>query len=1588
MLKRKILSQWIIVPLILLLGLCGFMASPAYAGNAPSTYVLVQCDSSGVVTNNTAITGVNLPITFDTSGNFYVNSVDVAIFTGSTLVKELDGFTSTNLHIGLGGVTNYDYDAATPVVYGIKFRVHYGVVGQGAQDITEDWQRSGLYFEVVPASSPTHSSNTGIQVNNGGSSVVTGVDNTSGSLSVTVVNSTTAGTLKSDITSTDGSAQAYAVTTSSGEPVNDSTALVTGNKLTVTAADNSTTATYIVTVAAVNTAPIQLATRSGISWDGSTPGKAEWNAVSNASGYSVQLEKGGNNQGSAVSVGAGTEYYNFTTDITTAGSGSYTFTVTAVGDGTNYSDSAESVASSVYNYTAPAVQLTTPSGLSWDGNMPGKAEWNAVSNASGYSVQLKNGGTNQGSAVSVGAGTESYNFTTEIAAAGSGGYTFTVTAVGDGTNYSDSAESVASSVYNYVAQTAPPFVAVTGITGVPTTATVGTQLPLTGTVNPSDATNQNIIWSVNNNASTTEATISGNANTLSATGAGTVVVTATIVDGATATTNYTQDFNITVTAPPPTACTVTFNSNGGSEVASQTVNYNNAAAKPSDPTKTGYTFVGWYTDSALTKAFDFGTPITGDITLYAMWSANICTVTFNSNGGSEVANQAVNYNNTAAQPSDPTRPDYVFAGWYTDSGLNTPFDFGTKITGNITLYARWSPPWQTVGSAGFSAGGAHYTSIAIDSSGTPYAVYQDEGNSYKATVMKYAEGSWQTVGNAGFSADKANYTSMAIDSSGTPYVVYSDVGNSGYGGNSGNATVKKMMFNSGTDGGTIPINDGNKNLTVGADGTTVAFTPDTLATVGSSLVSLTVTNGVHGTRLDLWGISQPTPSGGMLSSPLPQTSVSSALKLGGSIATPVNVLVQISEGTTVSAPPGSGWDGTINTPTVQSVDSVAAPNKNGAIAQVDSVIEIGFGDVPLTFSHAVRIRIPGQAGKKVGYVRNGIFYPITTVLSADDQSTADSTLGPGQDGYINVGPDLVIWTKHFTKFVTYTETPADNGGGHSNGGGGGSYSPPSTSTTVTGSVLNGSNGAQVSSFTATVTTDSNGNSTVSMQAADVVALKGPDGTSGSMFGDLSHLALTSNGGSPITLGADGTLSIGNLAKGTDNTYDIVYDLGSGQKIAIGTMEVKIDSSGNVTLTVTLIDPYGIITDAATGKALAGVKVTLYYADTARNKTAGKTPDTVVTLPGITGFKPNNNQDPQTSDVNGAYGFMVFPNTDYYIAASKDGYDQYTSPTISVDKEIVHWDFKMSPTTSGVTRLAGQSRVDTALAIAKAEYSGKVANVVLATADNYPDALAGSVLAYKLKAPILLVGSSGADQEKVLDYMKANLDPSGNVYILGGTAVVSADMQTQIQDEGFQNITRLGGTDRYATSVQIAEAEGVASGTPVVLVSGENYPDALSVSSAAAVNQYPVLLVSKDGISDLVKQEIAKINPSKVYIIGLEGVISKAVEDQIVQTINIDKSNIVRIGGADRFATSLAVDKYFNLQGNIACVATGNDFPDALAGSVYAASHEAPILLVDKSLTDEQIAYLKASKAAGATIFGGEGAVSSEITGQLSEIFGQ
>ena len=147
--------------------------------------------------------------------------------------------------------------------------------------------------------------------------------------------------------------------------------------------------------------------------------------------------------------------------------------------------------------------------------------------------------------------------------------------------------------------------------------------------------------------------------------------------------------------------TVTFDSNGGTSVASQTIEYNHNATKPSNPTKTGYDFAEWQLNGA---TYNFETPVTGNITLTAVYNVKTYTVTFDSNGGTSVAPQTIEYNHNATKPSNPTKTGYDFAEWQLNGAT---YNFETPITGDITLKAAYNVKTYTVT---FNANGG--TSVA------------------------------------------------------------------------------------------------------------------------------------------------------------------------------------------------------------------------------------------------------------------------------------------------------------------------------------------------------------------------------------------------------------------------------------------------------------------------------------------------------------------------------------------------------------------------------------------------------------------------------------------------------------------------------------------------------------------------------------------------------------------------------------------------------------------------------------------------------------------------------------------------------------
>ena len=309
-----------------------------------------------------------------------------------------------------------------------------------------------------------------------------------------------------------------------------------------------------------------------------------------------------------------------------------------------------------------------------------------------------------------------------------------------------------------------------------------------------------------------------------------------------------------------------------------------------------------------------------------------------------------------------------------------------------------------------------------------------------------------------------------------------------------------------------------------------------------------------------------------------------------------------------------------------------------------------------------------------------------------------------------------------------------------------------------------------------------------------------------------------------------------------------------------------------------------------------------------------------------------------------------------------------------------------------SRLAGAGRYATAAEISKKAFPSKADTVILAYSMNYADALAGVPLAVKENAPILL---SNTDSIDIVTLAEISRLGAKNVIILGGEKAIGkkvVDALTQI-DIKRENIKRIAGKNRFSTAATIAQQLNTKP-TDVFFVYGNNFADALSVSTVAASKKAPIVYLTTNGslhpdtaayLATLKKAGSVK----NAYVIGGTSVISDDMAAKAANALGLAKAT--RVAGTDRFATCIAVNDTFktSFTSNELCAATGMDFPDALAGGVYAAKNKAPLFLINgksqtPALTDKQKAYLKAKGASSITVFGGTSVVPDIYIEKIAE----
>ena len=344
----------------------------------------------------------------------------------------------------------------------------------------------------------------------------------------------------------------------------------------------------------------------------------------------------------------------------------------------------------------------------------------------------------------------------------------------------------------------------------------------------------------------------------------------------------------------------------------------------------------------------------------------------------------------------------------------------------------------------------------------------------------------------------------------------------------------------------------------------------------------------------------------------------------------------------------------------------------------------------------------------------------------------------------------------------------------------------------------------------------------------------------------------------------------------------------------------------------------------------------------------------------------------------AFGYSIFDiifEKDYDFVIK--GYKGTTAEKYAKDNEFKFVSLgTIEPT---ITRLAGAGRYATAAAISQAAFD-KADTVILAYSMNYADALAGVPLAYQKNAPILLTNTKELDSATLAEIKRLG---AKKVILLGGEGAIGKEVETALVKGGIakDNIKRIAGKSRFSTATAIASQLNEKP-TDVFFVYYNGFADALSASTVAARKTAPIIYLTTNGELDADTAKYLKSIKGSVknaYVIGGEGVISNDMATKAAKALGLSKAT--RVAGADRFATCVEVNKQFagDLNGDMICVATGMNFPDALAGGVYAAKNSAPLFLINgnaktPNLNDAQKAYLKGKNAANITAFGGEGVV--------------
>lgn len=300
-----------------------------------------------------------------------------------------------------------------------------------------------------------------------------------------------------------------------------------------------------------------------------------------------------------------------------------------------------------------------------------------------------------------------------------------------------------------------------------------------------------------------------------------------------------------------------------------------------------------------------------------------------------------------------------------------------------------------------------------------------------------------------------------------------------------------------------------------------------------------------------------------------------------------------------------------------------------------------------------------------------------------------------------------------------------------------------------------------------------------------------------------------------------------------------------------------------------------------------------------------------------------------------------------------------------------------PAQAAHRRIAGSDRYATSAAVSASAVQAGRDIVYVAGGADFPDALVAAPVAGTQRTSVLLVsrdvipGSVRTELERI--------DPE-TIVVLGGTASVSAAVEQDLRQYANAGVERIAGTDRYATAAEISASFFEPQVAYVYVATGESFADALG-AGAAAVDRGAVVLVTRNAIPQRTAQELQRLNPQEIIVVGGTNAIAESVEAGLDQYTD---GPVSRQAGDDRYATAAVVSSgAFQAPTDSVYLASGTSFPDALSGGPIAGANDGPMLLTERTCVPEIVlAEIERLAPANVVVIGGTAAVSEEA-GELT-----